>query len=569
MMKKGLADETKRAGRSGILAVTMIVAVYFLLLLPVLPEVSTYHSDECFYTDSATYMVAHQDWITPHYPDGSLRIKKPIIPYWAIASSYWILGIDYFATRLPFLISGCFIVLIGYALSRKLFEQSGAAVLTAVILVSNIQLIHISLRSTPDILQCLFLNISLYGFVLLIFHQDTRLRSYIMAYVGAALAIETKGFLGLTTVLYAFVFVLCSRKTDRKFKNLIHVPAMLVSATLAAGWFLLIYMKHGDAALSGFFKDQAGTGMDIEGSGFYVLSNLADYFLGVFRHFMPWTILFLIGLIFIRKEVADFAGRNKKAILFICGWFLLLLAIFINGTMSRTRYLLPAYPMLAVLLASFLMEMFRHRRMIRVLRYTYGIFLIVVSVCAVVLIGAGLWMASRILTGGLILLLCSMMLYYVAFIKKKLEMSSALGMNILIAISAIYIFVIPTFRVSPSEKLTACILQDMDGKTKNISVWSKEKYKFTGQINVFSKGRVSVFAFPDGPLPDDLYQRPLVILSEESKSRLNLTDYDVRPCGYRYRSVKPETIRKALKTGDPDLLFHTIKEHYYLARRRG
>ncbi len=568
-MQKGLLIEKKWTSRSGIFKLTIIMALFFLLLAPIMPEVSTYHSDECFYTDSATYMMQHQDWITPHYSDGSLRIKKPIITYWTIAASYWILGIDYFATRLPFLIAGCFIVLLGYALSRKLFEQSGSAVLTAVILVSNIQLIHISLRSTPDILQCLFLNISLYGFVLLIFHDDKRLRNYIMAYVGAALAIETKGFLGFTTLFYAFVFVLCSRKANRNIKNLIHVPTILISAILAAGWFFLIYMKHGDPALSGFFQDQAGTGMDVEGSGFYVLSNLIDYSWGVLRHFMPWILLLLIGYIFTRKEASDFARRNKRAIFFICGWFLFLLAIFINGKMSRTRYLLPAYPMLSVLVASFLTEMFRNKSMIRVLRYTYGIFLILVSICAIAFIGAGLWMELRILLAGALLLSGSMMLYYFSFIKKNLEMSSALGINILVAISVVYFFIIPTFRVSPSEKLTECILQNMDEKSKSISVWSKEKYKFTGQINVFSKGIVSVFEFPGGPLPDNLYQRPLVILSEESKAGLNLTEYDVRPCGYVYRSVKPETVREVLKTGDPDMLFHTIRQHYYLARRRG
>jgi len=568
-MQQSLLSGKKWTSRSGIFELTIIMALYFFLLAPIMSEVSTYHSDECFYTDSVTYMLQHQDWITPYYPDGSLRINKPIITYWTIAASYWILGIDYFATRLPFLIAGCLTVLMGYALSRKLFEQSGSAVLTAVILVSNIQLIHISLRSTPDILQCLFLNISLYGFVLLIFHNDTRLRNYIMAYVGAALAIETKGFLGFATVCYAFVFVLCSRKTNRNIKNLIHAPTILVSAILAIWWFFLIYIKHGDTALSGFFQDQAGTGMDIEGSNFYVLSNLIDYSWGVLRHFMPWILLLLIGFIFIRKEASDFAKRNKRAILFISGWFLFLIAIFINGKMSRTRYLLPAYPMLSALVASFLTEMFRHKSMIRVLRYAYSIFLIFAGICAIAFIGVGLWMESRIFLAGVLLMLGSMMLYYLSFIKKKLEMSSALGINTLVAISVIYIFIIPVFRVSPSEKLTECILQGMDGKSKSISVWSKEKYKFTGQINVFSKGRVTVLELPEGPLPDDLYQLPLVILSEESKSCLNLEEYNVRPCGYVYRSVKPETVRKALKTGDPDMLFHAIKQKYYLARKRG
>jgi len=567
-MQEGFLIGKKQASHSGGWDVAILIILYFLLLAPVLPEVSTYHSDECFYTDSATYMMRQGDWIIPHYPDGSLRVKKPIITYWTIAASYGILGINYFATRLPFLIAGCLTILMGYALSRSLFRQNSSAVLAAVILISNIQLIHISIRSTPDMLQCLFMNISLYGFSLLIFHQDTRLRNYIMAYAGAALAIETKGFLGVTTICYAWIFVLCSRKPDRNIRHLVHTPTIVFSLMLATGWFAWIYLKHGGEALSGFFQDQAGTGMDAEGTGCYILSNLVDYFWGVFRHFLPWILLLLIGIMVVWKEVSVFVKQNKRAIVFVCGWFLFLLAIFINGKISRTRYLLPTYPMLSVLVASFLTEMLRHKSMTQILRYTYGIFLIFTGLCAVVCIAVGLWLEPQILIAGILLLLGSASLGYVSFKIRKIGMGSALGVNILFAVSVIYFLIIPIFRVSPSEKLAECILQHMDRKETDTSVWSMEKYRFTGQINVFSQGRITVFELPQGPLPDHLFQKPFVVLSEESKSGLNITEYDLYPGGYAPRSVKPEAGREALESGDPDRLFHTIRQPYYLAKRK-
>ena len=61
-----------------------------------------HHPDERHYTDAAVAMVQSGDYLTPRTADGGLRLKKPILTYWLVATSYRVLGISPLTSRLPF-----------------------------------------------------------------------------------------------------------------------------------------------------------------------------------------------------------------------------------------------------------------------------------------------------------------------------------------------------------------------------------------------------------------------------------------------------------------------------------
>jgi len=85
---------------------TILAALFFLLHLPGLPKLSHWRGDERFYTDAAVQMALSGDYLTPKYPDGALRFKKPILPYWAVLAGIKLFGFNYLACRLAFLIAG-------------------------------------------------------------------------------------------------------------------------------------------------------------------------------------------------------------------------------------------------------------------------------------------------------------------------------------------------------------------------------------------------------------------------------------------------------------------------------
>src|ERR1700736_3983076 len=120
------------------------------------------------YTDAALLMLQSHDWRTPKTPDGSLRLWKPPLPYWLIIGSYQLFGVSAFSSRLVFLLAGCAIFPLAYALTLKLTGDKRAARLSAIILLSHPILILTSIRSMPDGLHALCLLVSAYGFIRLV-----------------------------------------------------------------------------------------------------------------------------------------------------------------------------------------------------------------------------------------------------------------------------------------------------------------------------------------------------------------------------------------------------------------
>lgn len=75
-------------------AAVILAALFLVLHLPGLPSLSHWRGDERFYTDAAVRMAISGDYLTPTYPDGSLRFKKPILPYWAVLAGFKLFGFN-------------------------------------------------------------------------------------------------------------------------------------------------------------------------------------------------------------------------------------------------------------------------------------------------------------------------------------------------------------------------------------------------------------------------------------------------------------------------------------------
>src|ERR1041385_370604 len=179
-----------------------LAAVVFLGLLFIIPGLAKYHSDESFYTDASIRMMQSGEYVTPYAANGALRFAKPILPYWGVLAGYFTLGINFFASRILFLVAGCLVIVITHQLSLDLFKRPAEALLAALIMASNVQLLTISIRSTPDGFLCLFVLLSLLGFARLIFTDDRSWKNYALAYIGAGLAIETRGLPGVGVALF-------------------------------------------------------------------------------------------------------------------------------------------------------------------------------------------------------------------------------------------------------------------------------------------------------------------------------------------------------------------------------
>jgi 4-amino-4-deoxy-L-arabinose transferase-like glycosyltransferase len=546
-------------------SIAFLLLILFLLLLPILPQVSTYHSDEHYYTDSAVYMNRHGDYLSPHLNDGTLRTNKPIITYWMILAGYAVFGVNFFAARFPFLLAGCLTVWLTYKIAMQLFKQQRVALLSAIILATNMQFLMLCLRATPDVLQVLFMNVTLFGFIAVVFNDDGRLRNYLFIYFGAALVAQTKGLLGVVVIGFIFAYYFLSKQHKRCTLPVTHWPVMAMAAGMALSWYVYIFFQHGLGALGRFYTDQV-TGK-INGTQYYMLVNIKDYAWGVFSNFLPWSFVLALGYVGQRKAVHDALKQHRQAVVFILSWFALILAIFIGSTDCRTRYLVPAYPLLSILIASLFWQLFEKGGIDKIWKWLCGALLALLAVGSLAVLCIGTILQWQVMVGGLILLVWGLAAAWDWRRNRGKLPLSAMALVLLVIFAIPRWLVLPIFEFAPSKDLAACILAE-PASEQPVIVWSSVRANFLRQLYTVSQGRILVHYFKRGALPDHLDARSLVVLTKDEKASYPSDDYLFEPCGAVFRVPALDVFWRALLNRERDPVYQAMQDPIFLARRQ-
>lgn len=328
----------------------VLIAVILIFFAGMLPLVSTRVVDsmnfERYYTDAAVSMLQTNDFVTPRTGVGALRLHKPPLIYWILIGSYKLFGISFFATRIWFLVAACATIWLAYSLALKLTDDIRTARTAALILLSNVLLITVSARATQDILTTCFLSVSAYGFIRLIFLDDARAFAYWSAYGGAALGVATKGLLPVLFVIYALVFAYATSSPEKPFRRVLHPGIIFASILISCSGYLVLFWKHGSLVLQSFWADQLGAKTGFTGSPLRV----GAYFLTYLPFFLPWIVC-LACLFYYRKPEKPLGNIQRKTCRFVLIWAALLPIVFGLGDRIQDRYLVPAVPLLAVVIA--------------------------------------------------------------------------------------------------------------------------------------------------------------------------------------------------------------------------
>jgi len=528
--------------RYGIL---VLVALFFLMCLPLLPSVSRWRGDERFYTDAAIGMVQQGDYLAPTWSDGTPRFNKPILTYWLILGCYKTMGINYLSSRLPFLVAGALVLWLTYHLSLTLTRRRPESLVAVAVMVSNLTFLHTAIRSTPDMVLTLFLLISLLGFARIILRGQRSVLPYAMAYGGMALAVLTKGFFGLLPLLFAFGYVRLVRPAGIRVRDLVHGPVAVASLVVGLSWFIAALALHGDSFVSGFWGDQLGE--RFSGGKWYILSNAGVYLSAFFIQMLPWSALALVPVIAAFREQKvdadlraasgdrdDHEGTNRARrsrstlgmnsvkfreaftwrhrrleVYFMLGWIALLYGVFIFGNIQRTRYFLSTYPMLSIVCAHFLVTGFRNAevraRLAKVLTGFNGVILLM----GLGLLGGGLLIDSRlVLSGSIFTGLAAGLLLFSARWAPAFRLVAA-GSLIVVTFAVGDMLVRPVFFVSPAQAMTRELLaiRPAGGAIAIADV----SLNYVSQVRVLSGGRLSPIDLSTNATPSNVREFELLV----------------------------------------------------------
>jgi 4-amino-4-deoxy-L-arabinose transferase-like glycosyltransferase len=339
----------------------MLLAVFFASSVGLLGLSSRYRSDERYYQDAAVQMVTGGEWLTPRFYDGTLRFRKPVLPYYAVISGFGLLGMNLFAARFFYLIAACGLLLVTYQLNLRLFGRRSVAMLSTAILASNIEFLNTSIRTTPDMLQAVFAAMAILGLVRIALGRMRDSLSLWLFYIGVGLVIGTKGGLGLLLLVFAgLTVVLMGRRLGLRWRDLWHGPAAGVAVVISGWWYVAAYLEHGSVMVEQFFGDQVGNQM--AQSWWAIPGNVLVYLGMLVGNFLPWSLLALV-LMWDRWDAVKRNYQRHRTAIHLTGlWIAILIGVFMFSSLQRTRYFLPAYPMICGVYAAMIVGLLASAR---------------------------------------------------------------------------------------------------------------------------------------------------------------------------------------------------------------
>jgi 4-amino-4-deoxy-L-arabinose transferase-like glycosyltransferase len=337
--------------------------------------------DEPRFAEASREMIERGNYIVPYF-NNQLRLDKPPLTYWAQVASYHIFGENDFAARFPSAIAAALTALLIFAWGRRMGgEKFGWW--AAIIFTLSLQTFVHAKAAVADMWLVLFVTLASWaGYEL--FQRPTLNQGaavsrppwaiwkspFLVFYLALALGFLAKGPIAWTPLLTVGVVIIYTRDwlAARRFK---FIGGILLTLVVIALWGIpALIQTHWEFFTVGIGRHVVGRSfMTLEGHGassfgMYVLL-LPFYFVTVFISFFPWSIKlpWLIrklwrnretGVIHLRQGYGGQAAPGYSGIpidIYLLSGIAVIFVIFTLVSTKLPHYTLPAFPLLALLLA--------------------------------------------------------------------------------------------------------------------------------------------------------------------------------------------------------------------------
>lgn len=303
--------------------------------------------DEGRYAEIPREMVKSGDWTTPRLNELKY-FEKPPLQYWATAVAYEVFGEHQWTSRLWAGLTGFAGLLLVWFAGLRLYGREVAGY-AAMLLGGSLLYSLIGHINTLDMGVTFFMTLGI--FAMLIAQGEREVGSQrawmLLAWAGLALAVLSKGLMGLILPGTA-LFLYCILQRDwSMFKKLYFLPGLTVFFLIVTPWFYLV-MKANPEFFERFFIYEHYTRFTTKDLGRY---QPWYYFVPILLSgALPWTVLMFDSML------GAWRSGKRVAQVFSAERFLLIWAVFIYLFFSVSgsklpSYLLPMFPALALLMA--------------------------------------------------------------------------------------------------------------------------------------------------------------------------------------------------------------------------
>ncbi len=283
-------------------------------------------------------MFQSNDWLIPRM-NGELYLTKPPLFYWfSMLFSKVIGAVNEWTLRLPSAMSAAAILVISYRFTKQRYGLS-AALCTLALLVTNLGFAMLARRAEIEMLLTLLCFGSLISAIIYM-EQHKRIWLYI-SYVLLALAVLTKGPVAMLFVTLPLLILTVWTKEDALKNLMLDWKAWALFFMVALSWYAVVTIQLGPDIWSQIVKRDMLEKMQGDDNVKPLLSYLG------------WIVvdfLFLVG-VFLVKPGKTFNGvHQQRSLLVLVAAILVPLLVFSLFSNKHAKYLLPIYPVIAVLL---------------------------------------------------------------------------------------------------------------------------------------------------------------------------------------------------------------------------
>jgi 4-amino-4-deoxy-L-arabinose transferase-like glycosyltransferase len=310
--------------------------------------------DEPRFAEAAREMRERGDYIVPYF-NNQFRFDKPPLTYWFQVASYRIFGENDFAARFPTAVAAALVVVVLFAWGKRIRDER-TGWWAAIIFTLSLQTFIHGKAAVADMWLVLFVTLGhRAGWELLNTEHRTRNIEHrtdlwwTLFYASLALAFMAKGPIGWTpllTVAIAQGFI-----RQKCFAALFKfVRGVLLMLALVCLWGVpALVQTHGEFFRVGIGKHVVERSVaTLEGHGassaWMYLALLPFYFVTIFYTFFPWSI----KLPALWKNLRTNRDGTDQ---FLLTGALVVFGIFTFVQTKLPHYILPAFPLLALLAA--------------------------------------------------------------------------------------------------------------------------------------------------------------------------------------------------------------------------
>jgi 4-amino-4-deoxy-L-arabinose transferase-like glycosyltransferase len=348
-----------RGLKKDILYLSLLLILGYFFFLWRLGSPALFDLDEGGYAEIAREILVLNDWIIPHFNFVRLLDKPPLL-YWLTALSYKLFGISEFTSRLPVAASTIGCMLLCYLIGTKLSSKE-AGLFSALIFATSagVLILGAGRQLMPDMPFTFFITAIFALLILGSTDPANKRRYYLLAWCAMALAVMTKGLIGMIFPFLAIMgFIVVSRESNL-LKDLQLIKGSLLFLGLVLPWHLLVELKT-----PGFMKFYL---FDVHLARFFHQGSLAAddttslsllTFLAVTAlWFSPWVAFLPIAILQRLPITQSQPDQDDKASLWLWLWAGAVIGFFSVSFYRMDNYGLPALPALSLILGQFWAEL--------------------------------------------------------------------------------------------------------------------------------------------------------------------------------------------------------------------